>query len=380
MPVNGSRIGDELVIGSQVEYNCSSGLVADGPTVSQCWWVDNITLDIAWTVPPPACMDPSLLVTTDPMRTDIATERMTTPPFQPPSRTMGITIGILAGVIILTIVVVIVIVFMCKKRQKRRADFTRGSGQSNFPLSNSKAQLTQTTPKKREGEKVHENDVDEEEEEDYLVPDAKVMSSANKGQTLQFVEQRPRLPAPPSVKASLTPEESLYQNSISIALSRSKENLRKDASMAKEKKVTNEPAYQNRTVVTRHDRPRATEGAVVKPPATKASSLPLDTDDIYQNAQVGTRLSSARMPLAARFSDDRRASRDSSGTASQRSSANYRDSVDYVTPNEANEQEVYENAGVVVQRLGPRRPPGKPDNINVTVVTSDSDGVYLDLI
>lgn len=268
---------------------------------------------------------------------------------------------------------------MCKKQQRRKADFTRGSGQSNFPLSSSKAQLTQTTPKKKEGEKVHENDADEEEE-DYLVPDAKVISSVKKGQTLQFVEQRPRLPAPPSVKASLTPEESLYQNSISIALSRSKENLRKDTSMAKEKTVSNEPAYQNRTVVTRHDRPRATEGAVVKPPATKASSLPLDTDGIYQNAQVGTRLSSARMPLTARLSDDRRASRDSSGTASQRSSANYRDSVDYVTPNGANEQEVYENTGVVVQRLGPRRPPGKPDDTNVTIVTSDSDGVYLDLI
>ena len=60
-PVNGTRIGDNFEIGSEVVFNCSTGLVADGPSVAQCWWVDNTTLDIGWSSPTPQCVGESTL-------------------------------------------------------------------------------------------------------------------------------------------------------------------------------------------------------------------------------------------------------------------------------------------------------------------------------
>ncbi|XP_041484824.1 uncharacterized protein LOC121431352 [Lytechinus variegatus] len=382
VPVNGSRTGDDFVIGSSVTYNCSSGLEADGPTVSQCWWVDNITLDINWTSPPPACVDPTIVVTnpssTDPTET---TSQMTTILTALPHKDITLPVIIASLAVVVTLVVIIIIVAIVttrKKRRKRRADISSEPGQSSLPLDKTKAQVQETTPSKKVKDK------EGEAESDYLVPDATLVSSTKntyQGLTLQRVDERPRLPAPPSIKVALTPEETFYQNSLSIALSRSNEKLNKDVKTAPKEVGKHDKGHASKTVSPRHNRSPAGDGAVGKQQAKKTSSLPLPSDGIYQNTQVGTTPNTPRMPPTAPESDDRRASHDLSRQAVQRSSLKHTDSVDYITPNEVNGEEVYENARVMRQHQGPRRPISHTDpNTNVALDAGDSDGVYLDLI
>ncbi|XP_063968214.1 uncharacterized protein LOC129280235 isoform X2 [Lytechinus pictus] len=379
VPINGSRTGDDFVIGSSVTYNCSSGLEADGPTVSQCWWVDNITLDINWTSPPPACIDPTLVVT-NPSSTDRieTTSQMTNIVTALPHKDVTILIiASLAVAFTLVVIIIVAIVIVRKKRRKRRANISSEPGQSSLPLNKTKAQVQETTPSKKK-------DQEGEVESDYLVPDATLVSSTKntyQGLTLQRVDERPRLPAPPSIKVVLTPEETFYQNSLSIALSRSNEKLNKDVKTTPKEVGKHDKGHASKTVSPRHKRSPAVDGAVGKQPAKKTSSLPLPSDGIYQNTQVGTTPNTPRMPPTAPKSDDRRASHDLSRQAVQRSSLKHTDSVDYITPNEVNGEEVYENARVMMQHQGPRRPISNHDpNTNVALDAGDSDGVYLDLI
>ncbi|XP_071498027.1 uncharacterized protein [Diadema antillarum] len=375
-PDNGNRSRDgDFRVDSTVTFQCDAGLELNGSAVIVCI---NTAEGVVWNDTTPSCVETSSpeQSTKSSTSSDIVTILPTSLPGPPPSIGRGGLIGGVCGGLLVIVLFITLIMALCCMRQKRKSlNITPPPPLRLPPSGDSKVELTITKDS-------------DEEDGDYLVPNV----------PFQDVDNRPRLPAPTSVKApgsyvavAVKRGESVYQNAPAIILSRSRENVNK-AVVEDGKKARSEPAYQNAEAVQPL---RDSLKPVPDNAKDREGSAQDDADQIYENSVVASHTGSLaggrlpRSPAGRKGSADVVSAVSRVAPARKTTPGNFCVSMtpsDDVTKDNAKEeeQEVYENAGVI-RAAGPsprcRRPPGRssltpPDPVHA----SDYGADYIEII
>ncbi|XP_072169808.1 uncharacterized protein [Diadema setosum] len=375
-PDNGNRSSHGgFPVGSTVTFQCDAGLELNGTAVIVC--IDTAE-GVDWNDTTPSCVEtPSTEQSTkSSTSSEIITILPTSPPGTPSSIGRGGLIGGLCGGLLAIVLFIILIMTLCCIRHRRKTlNITPPPPLRLPPSGDSKVELKITKDS-------------DEEDGDYLVPNV----------PFQDVDNRPRLPAPTSVKApgsyvavAVKRGESVYQNAPAIILSRSRENVNK-AVLEEGKKAGSEPAYQNAEAVqplrnSLKPVPDNTKG--------KEGSAQDDADQIYENSVIASHTGSLAGGRLPRSPAGRKGSADVVSVVSRVAPARKTTPGNFclsVTPGDdvakdnakEEEQEVYENAGMIrVAGHSPRcrRPPGRssltpPDPAHA----SDYGADYLEII